>query len=151
MDIEPICHLLPVQHSSRAKAIIARAKVVGMHEICDAFWSKAIGPSAARADPPGKTALVEYVGDFRVNVVIEQFVEQFHDLFLRLYLLRRCPGVQRRERLGLAAFETDVDFCNSFRRNLNQSDVLDDIGQQPLAFSVRRTLTIPEAPENPSS
>ena len=72
MDMEAIRHFFPVQHSSLAKPIIARAKVVGMHEICHPLGRKAIGPSARPGrSARGKTALVEYVGDFRVNVVFE--------------------------------------------------------------------------------
>jgi hypothetical protein len=52
-------------------------------------------------------------------VVVEQLVDQFHNLWLRPNLLRGGLGVQRRERLGLATLEPDMDFCNSFRRDLD--------------------------------
>src|ERR1700744_2620396 len=67
VGMEPIRLLFPVRHASLAKPVIARAKVIGMHQICHPLGSKAVGPSSR----PGrsawaKTALVEYIGDFRV-------------------------------------------------------------------------------------
>ena len=43
-----------------------------MHQIRDVLSRKAIGPSSrSRRSTRAKTSLVEYRGDFRVNVVVE--------------------------------------------------------------------------------
>ena len=42
------------------------------------------------------------------------------------------------ERLDIAALEADVNLGRSFSRQLDEGDILDDVGKQPLAFAVRR-------------
>src|SRR5215471_7546405 len=72
MHTEAICHLLLVQHSALAKAIIARAKAVGVHKIGYVLRRKAVSRSAwSRGCARTKPSLVEYSCDFGVNVVVE--------------------------------------------------------------------------------
>jgi hypothetical protein len=90
MDTEAICHLSLVQHSALAKPIIARAEAVGVREIGYVLGRKAVSRSArSRGCARTKPSLVEYGGDLGVNVVIEQLIDQLHDFWLGLNLLRR--------------------------------------------------------------
>ena len=90
VNAETICHLLLVQHSALAKPIIARAQAVGVHEIGYVLGRKAVSRSAwSRGCARTKPSLVEYGGDFGVNVVVEQLINQLHDLWRCLDLLRR--------------------------------------------------------------
>ena len=45
------------------------------------------------------------------------------------------------------ALEADVDLGGSFRRHLNEGDILNDVGEQPLAFTVRRIWICPKLTE----
>ncbi|MGY8685796.1 hypothetical protein Q2941_50085 [Bradyrhizobium sp. UFLA05-153] len=40
--------------------------------------------------------------------------------------------------LDFASLEADVNLGGPFRRHLGEGDVLNDVGEQPLAFAVRR-------------
>ena len=90
MNTEAVCHFFLVQHSALAKPIIARPKAVGVHQIGYVFGRKLVIRSARpRGCAWTKPSLFEYGGDLGVNVVIEQLVDQLHDFWLRLNLLRR--------------------------------------------------------------
>ena len=81
VDAEAIRHLLLVQHSPLAKPIIARTEAIGMHEIRYVLGRKAISPSPrSRGCAWAEPSLVEHICDFRVDVRVEQLVDQFHDL-----------------------------------------------------------------------
>ena len=47
-------------------------------------------------------------------MVVEQLVDEFHDLGRRPDLLRGGLGIQRRKRLGLASFKADMDLGDAF-------------------------------------
>jgi len=67
---------------------------------------------AARAKP----LLVKEIGYLRIDVAVEELVDEFDDLLRGRYLLRGGLGVRRRERLSLATLEADMDLGRSFRR-----------------------------------
>ena len=91
-----------------------------------------------------KAPLVEEVNDFRVDVVVEQLVDEFQDLRLRLDLLRGGLGIQRRERLGLASFEADMDLGDSFSRELDEGGILKEVCQHAFPLAIRRGRVSPE-------
>ena len=88
--------------------------------------------------------LVQDVGDLGIDVIVEQLVDEFDDLRLGLHLLRGGFGILRRQRLGLAALEADMDLGRSFGRKFDQRDILDDVGEQSFAFAVRQARITPE-------
>src|SRR5713226_10431925 len=96
------------QHAAVAKSVVARTNRVFMDEICDAQR----GESSAAAPASGRSAgmkslLIENVGDFGIDVVVQELVDEFDDPGRCLDLLRGRLGVERRQRFGLAALEAD--------------------------------------------
>lgn len=73
--------------------------------------------------------LVEKFGDLGIDVFVEEFVDQFDDTGLRLYLLRRRFWAHDGERLDFAALEADVNFGGSFCGHLDEGDILNDVGE----------------------
>ena len=69
---------------------------------------------------------------------------KFDDAGLRLDLLRGGFRAHGGERLDFAALEADVNLGGSFRRQLDEGDILDDVGEQPLAFAVWRIRICPK-------
>ena len=68
------------QHAAVAKSVVARAKRVSMDEIGDAQG----GETSAAAPGSGRSAgtkslLIEDVGDFGVDVIVEELVDEFDD------------------------------------------------------------------------
>ena len=57
-------------------------------------------------------------------------VDEFHDLGRRLDLLRGGLGIQRRERLGLASFETDMDLGDALSRELEEGCILNEVRER---------------------
>jgi hypothetical protein len=80
--------------------------------------------------------LVEAFSDLGIDVIVEKLIDRLDDAGLRLDLLRGGFWAQGGERLDFAALESNVNFGNPFRQ-LDESDILNDVGQQPLAFAVR--------------
>src|SRR5437764_6906738 len=145
MDTEAVRHLLLVQHSALAKPIIARRQAIGMHEIGYVLGRKALSRSAwSRGCSRAKLSLIEDGGDLGIDMVVEQCIHQFHDLWWCLDLLRRRLWVSRHERLAPATLKSKVDLGNPFDRNLDQGCVFDDVGEKTFAFTVRRGRIIPE-------
>ena len=90
VDAQTIGHFFPVQHSPLTKPIIARTQAIGVHEIGYVLRRKAVSRSAWSGGCAGtKPALIEHGGDFGVDVLVEQLVNQFHDLWWCFDLLRR--------------------------------------------------------------
>lgn len=86
-----------------------------MHEV---LYSKASESSVLSARPRGpawtKTSGVENVSDLCVKMVVEQLVDELHDLRWRLHLLPRRFRIHGGERCGVPALEADVDPGCSF-------------------------------------
>ena len=90
VNTQMIGHLLLVQHSSLTKPIIARTQAIGVHEIGYVLGRKAIRSSAwSRGCSRAKPSLIEGGGDFGIDMIVEQSINQFHDLRWCLDLLRR--------------------------------------------------------------
>lgn len=90
----------------------------------------------------GRTAgpnclLVEDLGDLGIDVIIEEPVDQFDHRLQGLDQLRGGLGVLGRQGLRPASLEADMDPCRSLDRELHERDILDDVGEQPLALTVR--------------
>jgi hypothetical protein len=80
-------------------------------------------------------------------VFVEEFVDQFDDNGLRLNLLRGRSWAHGGERLDFAALKADVNLGGSFRRHLKEGDILNDMGEQPFAFTGRRIWICPKLSE----
>lgn len=144
VDSQASCRFLFRQHASVSKSIVTRAKPVTMDEIGDSQGGEtSITFPTSRRPAGAKSLLIEYVRDPGIDVVVEEFVDEFDDLRRRLHLLRGGLGVQRRERFGLAALEADVDPGGSFRRQFDQRDILNDVGEQSFALAVWRARIAP--------
>jgi hypothetical protein len=97
-------------------------------EISDAqVREPGVGLARSRRTPGTNSLLVQDLGDFGKDVIVEERVDEFDDRCLDL--LRGGLGIKRRQGLGLAAREADMDLCRSFGRKLDQRDVLDDVGE----------------------
>jgi len=80
-------------------------------------------------------------------MVVEQLVDEIDDARLGLYLLRGRFGIQGRERLGLAALESNVDFGSAFFWQLDECCIFNNASKQSLAFAVRHARITPESLE----
>ena len=110
-----------------------------MREIRNSLRAEArvLAPGPSR--PAGtKASLVEQIGDLGVDVVIEEPVDELHDLRRRFHFLRGGLRIPCRERLDLPAFEADVDLGDPFFLELDERRVLDDVGEEPFALAVGR-------------
>jgi len=77
------------QHTAVAKPVVARAKRVLMDEIGDAQRGKSSAAASSSSRSTGaKSLLSEDVGDFGIDVVVEELVDKLDDLGRRLDLLR---------------------------------------------------------------
>ena len=90
VDAEASCRFRCRQHAAVAKSVVARAKRVSMDEIGDAQR----GETSAAAPRSGRSAgtkslLIEDVGDFGIDVIVEELVHELDDRGRRLDLLRR--------------------------------------------------------------
>ena len=56
-----------------------------------------------------KSLVIENVGNFGIDVRVEELVDELNDSRWRLDLLRRCLGVQRREHISLATLEAHCE------------------------------------------
>ena len=104
----------------------------------------------------GRTAgpnclLVEDLGDLGIDVIIEEPVDQFDHRLQGLDLLRRGFGVLGGQGLRPASLEADMDPCRSLDRELHKRDILDDVGEQPLALTVREARIGPKRLQSPTS
>ena len=90
MDAEASSRFCCRQHAAIAKPLVARAKCVSMDEIGDAQGSEtsAAAPGSGRSAGT-KSLLIENVGDFGVDVIVQEFVYELDDGRRRLDLLRR--------------------------------------------------------------
>ena len=79
-----------------------------------------------------KRALVQDVCDLGVDVVLEKRVDHLDDLGRRLDLLSRGLRVVCRQRFGSATLEANMDLGEALGLELDESDVLNETGQQPL-------------------
>ena len=68
-------------------------------------------------------ALVQNVGDFGIDVVVEERVDQFDHLGIGLDLLGRRFGVLGGQGLGFAALEADMDPRRSFGWEFDEGNV----------------------------
>ncbi len=148
MDVEA-CRGFPFcQHSAISQTVIARAQAVPMDEIGDQQGCEAgIAAAAPRRSSWAIALLVEEFGDLCIDVSVEELVDQFDDAGRRLYLLRGRFWAHCGERLDFAALEADVDPGGAFRRHFDEGDILNDVGEQPFAFTVRRIRICPELAE----
>jgi hypothetical protein len=90
VNAQTIGHLLPVQHSPLTKPIIARTQAIGVHEIGYVLGRKAVSRSAwSRGCSRAKPSLIEHGSDFGIDMVVEQSINQFYDLWWCLDLLCR--------------------------------------------------------------
>ena len=88
MDVEASGRFCYRQHAAVAKSVVARAKCLSMDEIGDAQG----GETSAAAPGSGRSAgtkslLIENVGDFGVDVMVQEFVHKFDGGWRRLDLL----------------------------------------------------------------
>lgn len=103
--------------------------------------------TAARGLAGAISLLVGKFGDLGIDVVFEEFVDQFNDAELRLELLRGRLWAHGGERLDFAPLEPHVKLGGSFRRQLDEGDILDDVGKQSLPFAVWGIRIYPELVE----
>jgi len=137
MNVETRRRFLFRQHSSLPQAIMARSKLILVDEIGDPQRREAgILATAARSFARAVPLPVEDVGDLGIDVIVEEFVDEFDNAGLRLDLLGGRLRVQGGDRLELAALEANMDLGRSFLLQLDESGILDDVGEQPLAFAV---------------
>jgi hypothetical protein len=118
-------------------SIVAGAQPILLDEVDHAEIGKLraclIAPCrAARAD----ALRIQDVRDLGANVIFQEAVHQLDDLGSGLHLLRRRFWVLGRQRLGFPTFEADMDPGFSFGSKLEQCYVLDNVGEQLLAFAV---------------
>ena len=80
MDAEASRRFCCRQHAAIAKPLVARAKCVSMDKIGDAQGSEtsAAAPRSGRSAGT-KSLLIENVGDFGVDVIVQEFVHEFDD------------------------------------------------------------------------
>src|ERR1700686_2004198 len=130
MDSETGCRLLFCQHSSVSKAIVARTEPILMDKIGDPqIGETSLAPPRSCRSAWPKSLVIEEVGDLGINVIVKELVDEFDDLRLGLDLLRGGLWIQRRERLGLAALEADMDLGRSFRWEFDERRILDDVSE----------------------
>ncbi len=90
MDVEASGRFRCRQHAAVAKSVVARAKCVSMDEIGDAQCGEASAAAPGSGRSAGtKSLLIENVGDFGVDVMVQEFVHKFDGGCRRLDLLRR--------------------------------------------------------------
>ncbi|WP_164897968.1 MULTISPECIES: hypothetical protein [unclassified Mesorhizobium] len=77
--------------------------------------------------------LVERFCDLGIDVVLEESIAQFDDAGLRVDLLGRRIWAQGGGRLWIFPH---MNLGGSFRRQLDDSDILHDVGKQSLALAV---------------
>src|SRR4029077_19222460 len=136
------------QHSAISQSVIPRAQAVALDEIRDPQGREAgIVAATPRRSARAIPLLVEEFGDLRIDVFVEELVDQFDDTGLRLHLLRGRFWAHGGERLDFAALEADVNLGGPFRRHLDEGDVLNDVGEQPFAFASRRIRICPKLAE----
>ena len=119
-----------------------------MHEIRDPDGGKArVVPTRSSRSARMQVSRIEEVRDLRVDVIVEELIDERHDCRRCLHLLRGGPGVPRLERLDFAAFEAEVNPGGVVSGQFEEGRILDDMREQSLAFAVRRGRVCPEAVE----
>jgi hypothetical protein len=119
-----------------------------MHQIHDEGRGEARRASS-RTDAPARLqpSRVERVRDVRVDVIVEQAIDEIDDGRLRFDLLRGRRGVVGFERLGFAAPESEVDAGGPGGGDLDERRIVDDRGEHPLPVTVRGGGVCPQASE----
>ena len=119
-----------------------------MHKIRDPDGGKArVVPTRSSRSARMQVSRIEEVRDLRVDVIVEELIDERHDCRRCLHLLRGGPGVPRLERLDFAAFEAEVNPGGVVSGQFEEGRILDDMREQSLAFAVRRGRVCPEAVE----
>ena len=72
-----------------------------------------VGLASTRRTAGTNSLLVQDVGDLGIDVIVEELVDEFDHHLLGLDLLRGGLGILRRQDLGLASLEADMDLCRS--------------------------------------
>jgi hypothetical protein len=148
MDSEACSRFLRCQQPAVAKSIVARAEPIAVHDVRDPRCGEASMPSSGSGRSARLISLrVEKVCDLIVGVLVEELVDELDDLQWRGNLLGRGLRIEYRQRLGPAALEADVDPGGSFRRELDERGVFDDVGEQPFTLPVGSARLSPELPE----
>ena len=148
VDAEASCRFRSRQHTAAAKSIVSRGKQVSMDEIGDAEGGKSSAAASRSGRSAGaKSLLIKYVGDFGIDMVVEEFVHELDDHRGRLHLLSGWLGIRRRQSFCLASLEANMDFRDSFRRQLDQGGIFDDAGKQSFSFTVHGSWITPELVE----
>jgi hypothetical protein len=87
-DAEMSCSLRYRQHTAVAKPVVARAQRVSMDEVGDVLRCEASVAAPRSGRSAGmKLLLIENVGDFGIDLVVEEFVDELDDLGRGLDLL----------------------------------------------------------------
>lgn len=77
VNAEPIGHLFPVQHSPLTKPIISRTQAIGVREIGYVLGRKAVvRPAWTCRCFRVKPSLIEDAGDFGIDMVVEQSINE---------------------------------------------------------------------------
>ena len=148
MDPKTRRHFRLREHASIPKSIVPRAEPVSMHEIRDPEGGKArVVPTRTRRTTRTQVSRIQAVRDLLVDVVVEELIDERHDLRRCRDLLRGGPGVPRLERHDLATLEAHVKLGGAVFCKLEEGRILDDVREQSLAFAVRRGRVRPEAVE----
>ncbi len=128
----PLC-----QHSAVPQTVVARAQLVLVDEVSNSQGCETgVVATAASSLARPILLLIEQLCDLGIDVVVEEFIDQFDGAGLRLNLLGGGFWARDGERLDLAAFVPHMKLSGSFLCQLEESDVLDDVGKQSLAFAV---------------
>jgi hypothetical protein len=103
-----------------------------------------VGLATTRRTAGAYPLFIQDVGDFGIDVIIEELVDEFDHLRLGLHLLRGGFGILCGQCLGLASLEADMKGGRSFRRQFHERDILDDVREEPFALAVRQARIMPK-------
>ena len=103
-----------------------------------------VGLATTRRTTGAYPLFVQDFGDLGIDVIVEQLVDEFDHLRLGLHLLRGGFGILYGQRFGLASLEADMEGGRSFRWQSHERDILDDVGEEPFALTVRQAWIKPK-------
>src|SRR5690348_12536727 len=94
-------------------------------------------PSGARGSARTEPLRIKDDGNFGVDVVVEQPINEFNDIGRCLHHLPGGLRVDSGESRGLSAPEAEIDPGSTIARNLCKSRVFNQVGEHSLALTVR--------------